>query len=965
MGPEIARGGMGAVYRATDTVLKRPVAVKVIQAKYGPDTGATRRFAEEARITAQLQHPAIPPVHDLGSLPDGRPFLAMKLVKGDTLHDLLARRKESGEVRGRLVAVFEKVCEALAYAHAHDVVHRDLKPANVMVGAFGEVQVMDWGLAKVLGERSGAIGPSSDPAGTTPATEVGSAREEGSETQAGSVLGTPAFMPPEQAIGAIDQIDSRSDVFGLGGILASILTGDPPFVAATGEQTRQMAAKGRVEPCFARLDASGADPELIALCKRCLAHEKDDRPANGGEVAKAVAALRAAADERARQADLDRVKAEGETAAAEVRAAEQAKRRRTMLWAGGVVAAVLLAGTAVSLWQASEARAAKKVADEKAEAATRAEAATAAQLLKTQQAEAGTAAQLVISRERTKSLSDAYGDFVFGIQNKLGSQPGTQVLRRSLLETARTGLKKILDDARAQGSPDQTLVWSHFRMGDVEMDLGNTLAAQKEYQAGHELAKSLADANPKLTQFQRDLGISFNNLGKVTQQRGQPKAALDFFQKGLDVSQRLADADPKNAQAQRDLGVSLGYLGSASLQLGQMKAARDYYLKYRDVNQKLADADPTSLQAQRSLGFSFTKLGDVSLQLGDAKAAHDFYRTALDVSQKLADADPDNAQAQRNLGIDLERYGITSLTLGQATVALDAQLKVVGVRQKLADADPANVQAQRNLGISFERLGNLRVQLGDAKAALDAYQKAHGICQKLADADPANAQARGEAFVCCYRVGRGWMAIQEYSTAVVWFGKADQSLTECQTKGWFVKPDERLANWSIGEWRTEVEQKLKWCRKVETALADLEFALRQPEAEVPWLLDSRVQAFVKKNDRKNLLSTATAYEKLATADDRYRYNGACAWSQASRLTNDDAKAREEYASKAVGLLRKTPTGKGYFADTPAKLAAHVKQDTDLDPLRDRADFKAFVASLETATSQPPSELAPSPRPVKR
>ena len=152
LGEEIARGGMGTVYRATDTVLGREVAVKVLQEKYAPDSGTARRFADEARITGQLQHPNVPAVHDLGVLPDGRPFLAMKLIKGETLEDLLKGRADPAEGRGRFVAAFEQVCQAVAYAHAHDVIHRDLKPANVMVGAFGEVQVMDWGLARLRSE---------------------------------------------------------------------------------------------------------------------------------------------------------------------------------------------------------------------------------------------------------------------------------------------------------------------------------------------------------------------------------------------------------------------------------------------------------------------------------------------------------------------------------------------------------------------------------------------------------------------------------------------------------------------------------------------------------------------------------------------------------------------------------------------------------------------------------------------
>src|SRR5262245_38500012 len=359
----IGRGGMGVVYRARELALARDVAVKILQDRFGPTSAAAARFLDEARITGQLQHPGIPPIHHVGTLPDGRPFLAMKLIKGQTLDSLLneqaapaARqggflspfeqavhasldRLEEHLRRGRLLAIFEQVCQAVGYAHARDVIHRDLKPANVMVGAFGEVQVMDWGLAKILGESQ----PQEvRPDAATIGTEIRSLRD-GEATQAGSLLGTPAYMPPEQAIGAVDQIDKRSDVFGLGGILAAVLTSRPPFQGETAESTRHLAARGKVQDCFARLDGCGADPELVALCKRCLAPEPEDRPADAGAVARAVADLRAAADERVRQAELER-------AQAEARAGEQAKRRRLTVRAAGAVAVVLLLGIGGTTW---------------------------------------------------------------------------------------------------------------------------------------------------------------------------------------------------------------------------------------------------------------------------------------------------------------------------------------------------------------------------------------------------------------------------------------------------------------------------------------------------------------------------------------------------------------------------------------------------------------------------------------
>jgi serine/threonine protein kinase len=149
----VGRGGMGVVYRAWDARLERDVAVKFLQGGVVTDPSVAQRFRHEARVTAQLQHPGIPPVHEVGELPDGRPFLAMKLVAGRTLAELLRDRPDPTHDRGRLVAAFEAVCQAVGYAHSRGVIHRDLKPANIMVGAFGEVQVMDWGLAKNLSDQ--------------------------------------------------------------------------------------------------------------------------------------------------------------------------------------------------------------------------------------------------------------------------------------------------------------------------------------------------------------------------------------------------------------------------------------------------------------------------------------------------------------------------------------------------------------------------------------------------------------------------------------------------------------------------------------------------------------------------------------------------------------------------------------------------------------------------------------------
>ncbi|TWU06184.1 protein kinase domain-containing protein [Stieleria varia] len=338
---EIARGGMGAVMRGRDTLLGRDLAIKVLLESHRNNEQVVQRFIEEAQINGQLQHPGIVPIHELGQLADQRPFFAMKLVKGLTLSELLRQRKSMEEDRGRLIGIFEQVCQTVAFAHSRGVIHRDLKPSNVMVGAFGEVQVMDWGLAKVLDAEPRSSTPQTSM--PTEASEIRTIRSSGSKTptnseshtRVGSVIGTPAYMPPEQAMGDVDQLDERADVFGLGAILSVILTGKPPYVADTATDLVEMAARGKLDDAFARLDASGAEPELVDLAKRCLSADVSDRPRDASAVAGEVSGYLESVAQRLRQAELDRL-------ASETQAIEERKRRRVVL---ALVASIVLLAT--------------------------------------------------------------------------------------------------------------------------------------------------------------------------------------------------------------------------------------------------------------------------------------------------------------------------------------------------------------------------------------------------------------------------------------------------------------------------------------------------------------------------------------------------------------------------------------------------------------------------------------------
>jgi serine/threonine-protein kinase len=787
-----ARGGLGAVFVALDSQLDREVALKHILDHYADDPVSRQRFTIEAEVTGGLEHPGVVPVYGLGTYADGRPYYAMRFIRGDSLKEAIERfhgdvgwverseahhesephhksirpwwpsrtrhtlrdpGRRSLELR-KLLRRFIDVCNAIDYAHSRGVLHRDIKPGNVIVGKHGETLVVDWGLAKATGKGA----PGNEERTLLPRSAGASA-----ETLPGSALGTPAYMSPEQARGELDQLGPRSDVYSLGATLYCLLTGKPPQEGDDIGELLRRVQRGEFSPPR-RLDPS-IDRALEAVCLKGMAAKPDDR----------YASCRALAD------DVDRwMAAEPVTAWREPfswRARRWGRRNRTAVAVLAASVLVALAGTgavlAVQTRANAELRGANldlKIANEKItqsnadlKAANDRETKRFNLAMDAIKLFHGEVSSDVLLRDarfetlRTKllrgaadfyrklkddlkhqadsrsqtALGKAYAELA-DLTHTIGSLPEALEAHRQALDVRRA----LADRSGASLLSRADVCSSLIAIAGLQEATGDTSGALVSYQEARSRAESLTEGVNASDPIRAVLARSLQGIGRVSLTTGKLDQSLASYTKAREIRRILVQAHPDDSQLRFDLARCHNSVALVLQRMGRMQESLASHERAREIRERLVQENPTVTQFQSDLAGGYFNIAialEGTDQWSDALASYD---RALAEYQRLVEAYPTTTDFRRMLShCHANRGGLLS-RIGMPDRAMHAHRQSLAIDLGLAGAHPNATEFQYSIALTYHNIGSVLARTGRSSEAMTAFEKALAIQKRLAEAEP-------------------------------------------------------------------------------------------------------------------------------------------------------------------------------------------------------------------------------------
>jgi serine/threonine protein kinase len=884
-------GGMGVVWRVRDLQFGRDLAVKVMASWGRAAPRLIERFLAEARVCAQLTHPFIVPVHAMGRLADGRPYYTMKLVEGRTLAALLGEGPAPAGRRMEFVQVFGQVCQAVAFAHSRGVIHRDLKPENIMVGAHGEVQLMDWGLAKVLADSVASPHEEAE----TPGVEAGGA--DGTRTRAGSVLGTVAYMAPEQSRGLVEEVDRQSDVFGLGGILCKILTGEPPYTGPNAEAVRLRAAEADLGEALARLRGCGADPELTRLAERCLTPRKADRPADAGAVATDLAAYVSGVEERLQE---ERLRRERE----QVQAAEERRRRR--LWMG-LAASVLVA---VFLLAAGL---------------------VAVNHLRRQEQDAKDLAQR--REQETRTVLDELSSTV--IDDWLARQPQLSPEQKEFL---RKGLAYYENFTRETGQTPQgraALAQAHRRVGTIRRQLGLLPEAEEALRRSAELAEDLILEFPAVTAYQRQAAETLQGLAVVLKDRGDYRMAAPISAEAIRYQQGVVQRDSGDAAARADLANMHNFRGALLNDLRQWDEAETSLGAALTILKELVEEFPTNPLYRQNLAAAHRTRGILFDAQGKDEEAETSVRQALAILKQLVADFPQNTWFRLKLAQSYTGLGITLTKRNRLDEARDAHDQAIAILKPLVANFPSIPKYRQDLASFYNNLAIVLEDMGQLDEAEATTRQTIAIREKLVQDFPADldyAVTLGGS----YDNFAGFLKDQgRTADSLEWSGKAVRILEPIVAR----ERRHDFARECLRGSHANHAQALDRLGRHAEAVRDWDRAIALADGERRELFKSRRALSLGDHVQAVALVQEQAQAKGVNNKTLYKCARICAI--AATAVKEDSGLRERYAGQAVELLRRAIAA-GYTG------VHHPGPGTDeaFGSLRGREEFQTLLKQLK-------------------
>jgi serine/threonine-protein kinase len=956
-----ARGGLGEVFVAHDERLRREVALKRLQARQAGNADSRSRFLREAEITSRLEHPNVVPIHAVGRDGAGHLFYTMRLVQGETLHEAIQRwhaadkpGRDPSERRlefRRLVGRFVAVCHTVAYAHSRGILHRDIKPNNILLGPYGETLLVDWGLAKVLA-APGAAAPE-----TGAPTEPGDADGEAA-TQVGSVLGTPAYMSPEQAAGQWDLLGPASDIYSLGATLYVLLTGQPAFTGRHVGDVLEKVRRGQFRP--PRQYVKSVPRALEAICLKAMARQPEARYAGAEALA----------------TDLEHWLADAPVSAWRepwhVRAGRWLRRHKALATGAVVLLVTALAALAVSnvlvRREQEETAAQKRQAEVQRDRADEnlALARKAVEDYFTHVAEDDDLKKQDLHRLRKKLLATAV-PFLTRFTRQQADDPALLAeqgktlyllarLRAELGETTaaiadyeamRAIFTKLVRTHPGVADHRQQLVRSHHNLAHLYWDVGRLPAAEASYRQAQRLQERLALDYPKNPEYQRNLALSHGSLGQRYQERGKVHEADTCYRRARAILARLVRREPKVALYQQDLASALHDQAGLYHKTNRLADAENYYRQAREVQDKLVRQHPDVPLYRQELAQTHHNLGRLyrdMQRLADAEAS---YRRSLDMRQKLTrkyQAIPRYLQELAQSQHDLASLCF-SKRLQKETVTRG--LEALAIRRDLASAHPAVIEYRQEMALSLRALGVYYKAARQARPAEAYFREALKTHEQLARERAAGPQNQQELALSRYHLGELLSDTGRLTEARPLVTQAIRDLEiilKREARNAFVRQYLRNAHW-VRARTSEREQRYAealpdWDRAVTLATGVERDLVRLQRAVTLVHLGDLARA----TDEANALADRTPAPNAVLLHAAMVFalaSGAVA--QDSRLPAAERNERAQaYAGRSVQLLEQARAN-GYF-----KTAAHVNQlenTRELDPLRSRPEFKKLLNGL--------------------